>query len=130
MWAISLKPETRGQLLWMKTYDAPAGNLSRSIRQVDPQTRVFVTYDQQVMQYTGYSLDTGAYLWGPTPSEAPLNFYALTTGAFGVGASAVAYGNLYSTGYSGIVYCYDLTTGNLQWTYEAKAGFSAYDRYC
>jgi outer membrane protein assembly factor BamB len=125
MWAISLKPASKGQLLWMKTYDAPTGNLSRSIRQVDPQTRVFAMYDQQVMQYTGYSLDNGSYLWGPTPSEAPLNFYALTTGAFGVGASAVAYGNLYSTGYSGIVYCYDLKTGNLLWTYEAKAGLAS-----
>jgi len=124
LWAISLKPESLGQMLWMKTYDPPAGNLSRSIRQVDPLTRVFVKYDQQVMQYTGYSLDTGNYLWGPTPSEAPLDFYALTTGAFGVGASAVAYGNLYSTGYSGIVYCYSLTNGSLLWTYKASSGLS------
>jgi outer membrane protein assembly factor BamB len=124
LWAISLKKESLGQMLWMKTFDPPAGNLSRSIRQVDPSTRVFVTYDQQVMQYTGYSLDTGNYLWGPTPSEAPLDFYALTTGAFGAGASAVAYGNLYSTGYSGIVYCYSLTNGSLLWTYKASAGLS------
>jgi len=124
LWAISLKPESLGQMLWMKIYDPPAGNLSRSIRQVDPLTRVFVKYDQQVMQYTGYSLDTGNYLWGPTPSEAPLDFYALTTGAFGVGASAVAYGNLYSTGYSGIVYCYSLTNGSLLWTYKASSGLS------
>jgi outer membrane protein assembly factor BamB len=124
LWAISLKPSSLGQMLWMKTFDPPAGNLSRSIRQVDPLTRVFVTYDQQVMQYTGYSLDNGSYLWGPTPSEAPLDFYALTTGAFGAGASAVAYGNLYSTGYSGIVYCYSLTNGNLLWTYKAAAGLS------
>jgi hypothetical protein len=53
-----------------------------------------------------------------------LNFYALTTGLFGEGASAVAYGNLYSTGYSGIVYCYDLTNGNLLWTYKASGGFA------
>ena len=124
MWAISLKPDTRGQLLWMKTYDPPAGNLSRSIRQVDPVSRVIAMYDQQTMQYSGYSLDDGRYLWGPTQSEAPLNFYALTTGAFGAGASAVAYGNLYSTGYSGIVYCYDLKSGNLSWTYKANAGLA------
>jgi hypothetical protein len=124
MWAISLKPDSIGQLLWMKNYDPPAGNLSRSIRQVDATSRVIAMYDQQVMQYTGYSLDTGNYLWGPTPSEAPLNFYALTTGAFGQGASAVAYGNLYSTGYSGIVYGYNLTTGDLSWTYEAYGGLA------
>jgi hypothetical protein len=124
LWAISLKPDSRGQLLWMKTYDPPPGNLSRSIRQVDPKTRVFTMYDQQTMQYTGYSLDNGTYLWGPTKSEDPLNFYALTTGLFGEGASAVAYGNLYSTGYSGIVYCYDLTNGTLLWTYKASSGLA------
>ena len=129
LWAISLKPENRGQMLWMRNYDAPAGNLSRSIRQVDPLSRVFVTYDQQVMQYTGYSLDNGTYLWGPTTSEAPLNFYALTTSLFGAGASAVAYGKLYSTGYSGILYCYDLYSGNLLWTYEARGGLAVPSGY-
>jgi outer membrane protein assembly factor BamB len=124
LWAVSLKPESRGQLLWSETYNPPAGNLSRSIRQVDPETRVFAMYDQQVMQYTGYSLDNGKYLWGPTESEDALNFYALTTGLFGEGASAVAYGNLYSTGYSGIVYCYDLKNGSLLWTYKAYAGLA------
>jgi len=124
MWAISLKPNSRGSLLWMKNYDAPAGNLTRSIRQVDSETRTFTMYDKETMQYTGYSIDTGEYKWGPTASEAPLNFYALTTGAFGSGASSVAYGKLYSTGYSGILYCYDLTNGKLLWNYSAPSGFA------
>ena len=124
MWAISLKPESRGEMLWMDNYEAPPGNMSRSIRQVDAETRVFTMYDQQTMQYTGYSLDDGSYLWGPTESEDPWNFYALTTGLMGSGASAVAYGNLYSTGYSGIVYCYDLKNGSLLWTYRASSGFA------
>ena len=34
MWAISLKPENRGQLLWMKNYDAPDGNITRSFAPV------------------------------------------------------------------------------------------------
>ncbi|MCW3994994.1 MAG: PQQ-binding-like beta-propeller repeat protein [Candidatus Bathyarchaeota archaeon] len=121
LWAMSLKPGSRGQLLWMKNYDAPAGNLSRSIRQVDPVNHVFIAYDQQVMQWSGYSLDDGRWLW-TTPSEEALNFYSLTTGAFGVGGFGVAYGKLYSTGYSGIVYCYDTKTGNQLWNYTANAG--------
>ena len=124
VWAMSLKPESRGEMLWMENYDAPPGNMSRSIRQVDAETRVFTMYDQQTMQYTGYSLDDGRYLWGPTDSEDPWNFYALTTGLMGSGASAVAYGNLYSTGYSRIVYCYDLKNGSLLWTYKAASGFA------
>jgi hypothetical protein len=29
----------------------------------------------------------------------------------------LAYGKLYSSGYGGVLYCYDLTTGNIIWTY-------------
>jgi outer membrane protein assembly factor BamB len=123
VWAVSLKPESRGSLLWMKNYDAPAGNLSRSIRQIDPVNRVFIAYDQQVMKWSGYSLDNGNWLW-TTPSEEALNFYSLTTGMMGNGGFAVAYGKLYSTGYSGIVYCYDTTTGDLLWNYTAYGGLA------
>ena len=31
IWAISLKPASKGTLLWTKNYAAPAGNLTRSI---------------------------------------------------------------------------------------------------
>jgi outer membrane protein assembly factor BamB len=125
VWAMSLKPESRGQLLWMKNYDPPAGNLTRSIRVIDPETRVFITYDQEVMQWQGYSMDDGSLLWGPTKSEESLNFYALTTGAFGVGSYSVAYGNLYSTGYSGMLYCYSQENGTLLWNSTAYAGLDA-----
>jgi hypothetical protein len=57
---------------------------------------------------------TGAKLWGPTESQADLDYY----GYFYPGITGVpAYGKLYSTGMAGIVYCYDLATGNLLWTY-------------
>jgi hypothetical protein len=39
--------------------------------------------------------------------------------------STAAYGKLYSTGYSGTVYCYDLNDGTLLWDYNAYAGFAA-----
>ena len=42
VWAISLKPATRGQLLWTQTYQLPSGNLSRSFDAVDPVNRVFI----------------------------------------------------------------------------------------
>jgi cell division septation protein DedD len=38
--------------------------------------------------------------------------------------SSAAYGKLYSTGYSGIVYCYDLNTGDILWEYTASAGLA------
>jgi len=127
MWAISLKPATRGELLWMKTYDAPAGNITRGAGPqwmgtfVDPDVRVFLKYDKETIQWSGYSLDNGSLLWGPTPSEHDLNYYS----DVGLTRYAVAYGKLYSAGYSGIVYCYDLKNGSLLWTYNSPTGLAS-----
>jgi hypothetical protein len=72
---------------------------------------------------------TGAKLWGPTASQAALDYYG--NPAIPIMGGCCAYGNLYSTGYAGILYCYNLTTGNLEWTYgnggagnSTNAGFN------
>jgi hypothetical protein len=87
------------------------------------------------MQWVGYNLDTGAKIWGPTPSQTAFDYY---------GNPALPYingitdnGKLYSMQFGGILYTYDLKTGNLLWTYgnggagnSTKAGFSnAYGVY-
>jgi outer membrane protein assembly factor BamB len=122
VFAISLKPESRGQLLWIKNYTAPLGNLTRSLAQVDPVNRVFIMFDKETIQWSGYSIDTGTLLWGPTSSENPWNFYSGAGGA--LMTNTIAYGKLYSTGYSGMVYCYDTSTGKLLWNYSAPAGLA------
>jgi hypothetical protein len=63
----------------------------------------------------GYSLTTGQRIWGPTHSKASFDYYGQPGPAQPYGQ--VAYGKLYSSGYAGIVYCYDLTDGSLLWTY-------------
>ncbi len=113
VWAISLKPATRGQLLWTQTYTAPAGNLSRSFDAVDPVNRVFILHDKETLQWSGYSIDNGNKLWGPTASEDPWNYYTW--------GSTVAYGKLFTNGY-GIVYCYDTKDGKLLWNFSAPGG--------
>jgi hypothetical protein len=118
VWAISLKPSTRGQLLWSKNYAAPAGNLTRLMGPVDPETRVFTMNDKETMQWLGYSLDNGNLLWGPVGETRALNYYP-TVGMGSSGqAGFVAYGNLYVGGYGGEFFCYDLVTGNLEWKYN------------
>jgi len=116
MWAMSLKPETRGQLLWMEDYAAPPGNMTWRQGPVDPETRVFTISEEETRRYYGYSIDNGALLWGPTPSEHPLDFYSKlgTTQA----EVCVAYGRLYTASYGGIAHCYDLKNGKLLWTYN------------
>jgi outer membrane protein assembly factor BamB len=132
MWAISLKPSSLGQLLWLKNYPAPPGNVTiwpqvgdffqfTNNAIVDNQSRVFIMYEKETMQYYGYSIDTGSLLWGPTPSEVPFNFY----NDVGVTRSDIAYGRLYSTGYGGVLYCYNDSNGHLLWNYSAPAGFNA-----
>jgi hypothetical protein len=135
MWAISLKPATRGQRLWIQNYTAPANNITRTIftdpgwPNVDPTARVFIMHDDETMQNWGYSIDNGNLLWGPTdPELSSLGFYFSTGGQFD--PNIVAYGNFYRGGYGGIIYCYNLTTGDLVFTYgNGGAGNSSYSGF-
>ncbi|MCW4006149.1 MAG: PQQ-binding-like beta-propeller repeat protein [Candidatus Bathyarchaeota archaeon] len=120
VWAISLKQENLGELLWMEDISAPDGNVTRSVGPFDADARVFTFFDKETISWSGYSMDTGKKLWGSTPSENPWNFYSGGGGA--LTTTSVAYGKLYSTGYSGVVYCYDISTGNRLWNYTAIAG--------
>ncbi len=122
MWAISLRPSTRGQLLWSKEYPAPAGGLTVLFGHVEPESRVFTIYFEETMQWTAYSIDNGNLLWGPTDPEPDWSFYS---GIALVEFTAVADGRLYTGGYSGELRCYDLTTGNILWIYDnTYSGFA------
>jgi hypothetical protein len=104
-----------GSLMWKTTVDAPPGNLTVLLGPVDPQTGVFTEGYQQTMQWVGYNLYTGAKIWGPTASQASLDYYGNPITPLISGQCA--YGNLYSMGYAGIMYCYNDLTGVLKWTY-------------
>ncbi len=116
VWAISLKPDSRGQLLWKQNVAAPSG-ITRSIGPVDDQSRVYTLMDKETMQWSGYSMETGQRIWGPVGDETDLNYF----GAPGMSPAGqvgyVAYEKLYTAGYGGILYCLDLKTGNQLWSY-------------
>jgi hypothetical protein len=132
MWAISLKPQSLGQLMWIQNYTAPANNITRTIfsdpgwPQVDQKAGVFIMRDIETMQDWGYSLVNGSLLWGPTVAEqSSFGFYYSTGGP--LSCKVTANGYFYSAGYGGILYCYDLKTGNLVFTYgNGGAGNSTY----
>jgi hypothetical protein len=117
VWALSDKPESRGQRLWIRDYPAPAGNLTRTLGPVDPINRVWTMSDAETFQWTGYSLDSGAPLWGPTNFDfRDINCFA---GGEGFGQRAVtAYGNLYVQGYGGELWAFSAKDGNLLWKYN------------
>jgi len=115
--AISLKPESRGQLLWQKNYTAPADGVVRYIRLVDPTTREFIALDKQTFAYTAFSIDSGNQLWVAKLPGSDNEFWSATENSWDQGSRSVAYGNLYSCGFGGYLYCFDAKTGELKWTY-------------
>ncbi len=111
--AISLQPNTIGNVLWTKSYDQAPANVTRTLTGWDPQKGVFITEDKETFLHNGFSLKDGSQLWQTTIPETPSvdwNFFSLD-------CSTVAYGKLYYYGYSGILYAYDVTDGKLLWTY-------------
>jgi outer membrane protein assembly factor BamB len=119
IWAISDKPESRGQLLWIKNYTGPTGDITRSfsLAPIDTVNRVFFMRDMETMSWLGYSLDNGNQLWGP--KTATTNAYSYFASGLGAGPIGFpAYGKFYTQGYGGELVCYDSKTGNTLWLYN------------
>jgi len=115
--AVNLNPVKGaiGSVLWWNTV-TPDPGLRLNAGVADPTSRVFTESTVETSQWVGYSMDTGQKIWGPTASQAALDYY----GYFFPGlyeADTQAPGRLYYGGMAGIVYCYDMTNGNLLWTY-------------
>jgi hypothetical protein len=104
-----------GSILWSKTYNPPTGNLTVKFAGADPTTNVFMMSYQESQQYYGFSLTTGEQIWGPTPAQTAFDYYGAPY--FIWQPSQIADGKLYDCSFSGILYCYDDTTGKLEWTY-------------
>jgi hypothetical protein len=118
-----------GDILWMKTYNPPAGNLTVVQGVIDPTADngngVFTESYGETTQVVGYSLATGQRIWGPTAPRASFDYYG-NPGTPDADYQA-AYGNLYASAFAGILYCWNLTTGTLEWTYgNGGAGNSTY----
>jgi outer membrane protein assembly factor BamB len=115
--AINLNPSKGpiGETLWSQSYPQAPGNVTRTIAHWDPSNGVFIFEDKETVEHWGYSLADGKVMWGPAtkpPSfSSAWNYQSLDS-------DSIAYGNLYfGGGYSGIIYCYDDTTGQLKWTF-------------
>ncbi|MFB3888984.1 MAG: hypothetical protein ACE14S_05795 [Candidatus Bathyarchaeia archaeon] len=117
VWGVSLKPGQEGTLLFNKTHVRPMGNISLSMGATSKEDRVFTLFSKETRQHWCYSLDTGELLWGPTESQPFWDAYVDTV-------NLIAYSKLFSVGWSGIVHCYNVKTGGLLWTYEAKEPYN------
>jgi outer membrane protein assembly factor BamB len=117
VWAISAEDGKQGQLLWGKSYSAPSGNTTRTLGPIDTVNRVWTMTDAETMQWIGYSLDNGNLLWGPTTTEVRGMQY-FSSGMGPNQRCVAAYGNLYTQGYGGEMFCYDASDGTLLWKYN------------
>jgi outer membrane protein assembly factor BamB len=99
----------------------PGENYSYSIAGVDYDTGVFILRCTNTMQLWGYSLATGAQLWGPTP--VPTNAMAY------YGQSANIYDGvvLVNAQYAGTVIALNATTGKQLWEYDATSSPYSYE---
>jgi outer membrane protein assembly factor BamB len=118
---------TVGSVLWWKTYNAPEGNVTVYNGGADPESRVFLEMYKETMKWVGYSMTNGERLW-TTESQGPFDYYGQPY--YPILGGQIAYGKLYSSAYEGTVYCYDMATGELLWTYgnggegnSTKSGF-------
>ncbi len=110
LWCISLKPGQEGTLLWQTEWQKPAGDLAISYGTASAEDKIFVLWSKETRQYWGFSTETGQKIWGPTKPQQYLDIFGTS--------SNIAYGKLYAGFMSGIIYCYNVTTGALLWTYE------------
>lgn len=120
VWGISLKEGQEGQLLFNSNWNAPSewiqGNQSVSWAAYSVEDKVAVLWDKELRAHYGVSLETGKLIWGPSKPQYYLDIYEGTQ----LTSHFIAYGKLYASGVSGILYCYDVKTGELLWTYEAQ----------
>ena len=106
---VSLKPETRGNVLWKRYYPPAPNNMTRSISGWDPENGIFFMCDKETTAFIGFSLTDGSQLWDTGGTGHDLDFFRT--------AAQAAYGNVYHASYGGTLECYDIKTGNLKWIY-------------
>jgi hypothetical protein len=104
-----------GSVMWWNTVPATSQNITVIDGPVDFQSRVFTEAYKETMQWVGYNLDTGAKIWGPSASQTAFDYYGNPALPYINGVTDQ--GKLYSVQFGGILYTYDLKTGNLLWTY-------------
>jgi outer membrane protein assembly factor BamB len=112
-WAISVKPDDAGTVVFKKDWTRPAGNMTTVWTDASPEDGIFILSIKENLRYYGFSLENGNFLWEGEPE----NYLAQYDKWYG---PAYGYGMFYTGRQSGIVTCYNITTGKILWKYEVK----------
>ena len=113
--AISLAPDTLGQVLWTKNYPGIPSNITRLYYGLDASTNIYMMYDKETFQVWGYSLLTGEQVWGPFTMDKGTSWQLFQAALTNQGVATN--GILVTTGWGGVTYGVDDTNGKLLWTY-------------
>jgi outer membrane protein assembly factor BamB len=133
MWGLNLDPNNGviGRELFRNTWTPPnywkEGSLTVNGSAAgwtdwSQEDYVAVMWIRESREHFGFSLENGKYLWGPTEPQ----YYFDSVEDSPADVRNIAYGKLYSASTSGIVYCYDVKTGDRLWTYEATDPYHEY----
>ncbi len=133
LWGLNLDPDNGviGRELFRNTWTPPnywaEGSLTvngsaAGWTDFSQEDYVAVMWIRESREHFGFSLENGKYLWGPTEPQ----YYFDSVEDSPADVRNIAYGKLYSASTSGIVYCYDVKTGDRLWTYEATDPYHEY----
>ena len=103
-----------GTIQWTATYTVPQDR-TITFGGADPTVNVFLEGIKETTNFNGFDLRSGKQLWGPNEPEQALDYFG--NPAYPYVSSQPAYGKLYSLQYGGVLYCYDMKTGERLWTY-------------
>jgi outer membrane protein assembly factor BamB len=128
---INASSSNLGNVMWLKNYNQPTGNITLIATAYGEG--VWTMMYKETYQWMAFDMHTGEKLW----DHRDMNFSELEYNAYGYFSSttgnmlthAISDGKLFSTGYSGMLFCYDLRTGELLWRYEAPANMEVFKYY-
>ncbi|MCL1977974.1 MAG: PQQ-binding-like beta-propeller repeat protein [Candidatus Bathyarchaeota archaeon] len=122
--AISLKPGEEGRMIftnkeWYSPNDlvgiAGEAYVQSQWSAISQEDLVITFWVKDSRTNYAFSLENGGFLWKTDPQ---IYADAWTSGGLG-GCHVIVYHKLISASVGGIVYCHDVKTGELLWTYEA-----------
>jgi len=123
LWGISTETGHEGDFLFQNSWVPPAywkeGEVTVSGfggGWMLTHDNVAVLWVKETREYYGFSLETGENIWGPTEPQ----YYLDAVDDTPTESRVAAYGRFYSLSLGGIVYCYDIHTGELEWDYPIE----------
>ncbi len=131
MWAINTKIGQEGDLLFNVTWTRPLRDVymqigyssTGTIMSASVEDGVFIVSVSDTMQHFGIDIDTGAVLWGPTASQPIADRFSFT-------GPDIIYNGIYYSGFmGGVLHAYNVTTGDLLWTYENEDPYVFTERW-